>query len=168
MRVCILAFITCFAASAASAEVIDRVLAVVNGDVITLSDVTAARDLGVVNVPGTADDPVRATLDALIDRALELDEVDRYGPPEPAADAIDQGVAAVRSRFSSQAAFDAALSRSGINLQHVRAIIRENLRIQAYLDQRFSAADERRRQLVNEWLVGLRRRAELYDLYTTR
>ena len=40
--------------------------------------------------------------------------------------------------------------------------------IQAYLDQRFVAADDRRKQLVNEWLAGLRRRAELNDLYMTR
>ncbi|PYR47280.1 MAG: hypothetical protein DMF89_19360 [Acidobacteria bacterium] len=45
------------------AETIDRVLAVVAGQIITLSDVTAARDLG-LQTPGSATDPVRAVAGA--------------------------------------------------------------------------------------------------------
>src|SRR2546423_15571300 len=97
----IAALVIVVAVASVRAEVIDRVLAVVNGDVITLSDVTAARDLGLVATPSTVDDPVRFVLDALIDRALELDEVDRYGPPEPGTDAVDRQIAAVRARFPS-------------------------------------------------------------------
>ena len=44
-----------------AAETIDRVLAVVAGQVILLSDVTAARDLGLQSADGAAD-PVRAVL----------------------------------------------------------------------------------------------------------
>ena len=150
----------------AHAEIIDRVLAVVNGDLITLSDVTAARDLGLV-APGNAADPVRAVLSQLIDRALELDEVDRYAPPEPSAETVDVEAQAVRARFPSQAAFEAALARSGLDTAHLREILRENLRVRAYLDQRFVAADHRRQQLVDDWLAGLRRRAEIVDLYST-
>ena len=47
---------------AAAAETIDRVLAVVAGQLITLSDVTAARDLGLQTAEGAAD-PVRADPD---------------------------------------------------------------------------------------------------------
>ena len=43
--------------------------------------------------------------------------------------------------------------------------MRENLRIRAYLDQRFSASDERRQQVVDDWIAGLRRRADIIDLY---
>lgn len=155
--------------SEARAEVLDRVLAVVNGDLITLSDVTAARDLGLVaeGNAGNAGDQVQVVLSALIDRALELDEVDRYAPPEPATEAVDRELAAVRARFPSQAAFDGALARSGIDLQHLRGTLRENLRIKAYLDQRFVAAEDRRPQLIDDWLASLRRRAELNDLYST-
>src|SRR6267378_3725452 len=84
----------------ARAETIDRVLAVVAGQLITLSDVTAARDLGLQSVDGAAD-PVRAILSKLIDRELILAEVDRYAPPEPTADAIDREVERIRARFSS-------------------------------------------------------------------
>ena len=70
------------------AETIDRVLAVVAGQLITLTDVTAAIDLGLQSADGAAD-PVRAVLSRLIDRELVLAEVDRYAPPEPTAGAVD-------------------------------------------------------------------------------
>lgn len=146
------------------AEVIDRVLAVVGGDLITLSDVTAARDLGLVSAGGAAD-PVRAILSTLIDRELALVEVDRYGPPEPNPEAIDAGVAAVRARFPSGAAYEDALRRSGIDEAHLRETVRQDLRIRAYEDQRFANAGERRQELVDEWIATLRRRASIVDLY---
>jgi hypothetical protein len=146
------------------AEVVDRVLAVVAGDLITLTDVKAASELGFVT-PAAGVDPIRAVLNVLIDRELELAEVERYAPPEPTAEEVDREVERVRARFSSPQAFDAALARNGIDLQHVRETVREDLRIRAYLDQRFSASD-RRQQVVNDWVAGLRRRADIIDLYT--
>ena len=66
--------------SARADEVIDRVLAVVAGDLIMQSDLRAARDLGLATA-GDGVDPDRAILSQLIDRALILDEVERYAPP---------------------------------------------------------------------------------------
>ena len=146
------------------AEVIDRVLAVVSGSLITLSDVNAAYDLGLVT-PRDAGDRVRDVLSQLIDRELQLVEVDRYAPPEPSAADVDRDVQTVRSRFPSPGTFEAVLARSGIDLAHLRETIRENLRIRAYLDQRFSASDARRQQVVDDWIGGLRRRADIIDLY---
>ena len=145
------------------AETIDRVLAVVAGQLITLSDVTAAADLGLQTADGAAD-PVRAVLAKLIDRELVLAEVERYAPPEPTAEAVDREVARVRQRFASPAAFDAALARSGIDEKHLRETLRQDLRLRAYLDQRFSTAD-RRVALIDEWMAGLRRRGGVIDLY---
>jgi hypothetical protein len=149
-------------------EVIDRVMAVVAGDIILLSDVRAARELGLVD-PGGEPDPDGEVLKRLIDRALMLAEVDRYAPPAPGADALDAALSAVQSRFSSADAFAAALARVGMEDLHLREILRENLRIQGYLNQRFTAdSDARQRELIDEWLAGLRRRAEIVDLYATR
>ncbi len=97
--------------SARADEVIDRVLAVVAGDLIMQSDVRAARELGLVNA-GDAADPDRAVLSQLIDRALILDEVERYAPPEPAPDAIDRAFRAVRARFASDDGFFQCASRA--------------------------------------------------------
>src|SRR5258706_9514606 len=132
-----LALIGALLTSAARAETIDRVLAVVSGQLITLSDVTAARDLGLQSADG-APDPIRAVLVKLIDRELVLAEVDRYAPPEPQTDAVDREVQRVRERFPSQAALDATLARSGIDQQQLRETLRNNLPIRTYLAQRFA------------------------------
>jgi hypothetical protein len=154
-------------AAAAADEVIDRVLAVVNGEVITLSDVRAARELGRVQ-PGDAPDPVRVVLSQLIDRVLVLTEVDRFAPPEPTAVSIESAFESVVARFESPAAFAATLARLGIDGAFVRDLLREDLRIRAYLDQRFTAASTaEQRTMVDEWVNGLRRRADVIDLYAS-
>jgi SurA-like protein len=146
------------------AETIDRVLAVVAGQLITLTDVTAATDLG-LQTPDGAADPVRAVLNKLIDRELVLAEVDRYAPAEPTTEAVSAEIARVRQRFASAADFDAALARSGIDEAHLRETLRQDLRMRAYLDQRFSANANRRPDAVDEWMASLRRRGGVVDLY---
>jgi hypothetical protein len=158
--------VTMLAAGVVRAETIDRVLAVAAGQLIMLSDVTAARDLGLEAVDGGAE-PVRAVLTKLIDRELMLAEVDRYGPPEPTTEAVDREVERVRARFPSPDAFNAALARSGIDEQHLRETLRQNLRMAAYLDQRFASAADRRQVLIDEWTAGLRRRGDVIDLFLT-
>ena len=192
--------------AAIASEVIDRILAVVAGNLIMLSDVTAAREFGLVE-QAPAPDPVRETLSRLIDRAIILAEVERYAPPEPDADAVDHELQAVRSAFASPQAFDQTLARTGVNEKHLRETLRQNLRIRAYLDQRFTVASpsdeevgryyrehqqefsrngaivpfdqarqnvvqairtERRRMLVDDWVAGLRRRAEIVDMYGSK
>lgn len=151
--------------AAAADEVIDRVLAVVSGDVITLSDVRAALTLGRVQV-GDAPDPLRVVLSQLIDRALLLAEVNRFAPPEPSALTIDAALESVVARFPSPDTFDATLERLGVDRAFVRDLLREDLLIRAYLDQRFTAQTvTEQRALVDAWLEGLRRRADIVDQY---
>lgn len=152
----------------ASAETIDRVLAVVAGQLITLSDLNAMRDLGIVTPTPSSPDPTGDVLSRLIDRELMLAEVERYEPPEPAPADIDREVAAVRARFPSEKAFNDVLARSGFSATQVREVVRQNLRLKAYLDQRFAVAsgDEQRRQtMIDDWLSGLRRRNPVINLY---
>jgi hypothetical protein len=148
-----------------SAEVIDRVMAVAAGHVILLSDVQAAERFGFVDLQG-ADDRTRVVLTRLIDRALVLDEVNRYAPPEPDVADVDEGVRMVRERFANADAFAAAMVRVGLDEAQIREVVRQNLRIRAYVDQRFGAdTPERAQAAVAEWVAGLRRRAEIVDLY---
>ena len=153
---------------AVRAETIDRVLAVVAGQLITLSDVQRRRSICDCSEPMAPRDPVRVVLTKLIDRELILAEVDRYAPPEPTAEAVDREVQRVRARFESQEALDAALARSGIDEKHLRETLRQDLRMRAYLDQRFTSAADRREAVIDDWLAGLRRRAEIVDLYLSR
>ena len=85
----------------ARAEIIDRILAVVDGALITQSDATGAIRLGLVRGPS---DPVDAVVDRLIERRLMLREVDRYAPPDPAQADVDRSVAEIRARAGSAGA----------------------------------------------------------------
>jgi hypothetical protein len=113
---------------------LDRVVARVNGYAITLSDMTAALGLGVIDVP---EGPTRETVAVgrLIDRQLVLAEVARFAPPEPDAAAIDREVAAMKARAGAR--LPALMEQTGLDEPRIRDLARETLRIQAYLNQRF-------------------------------
>ena len=122
------------------AQLIDRVLAVVVGEPVTLSDVTTAMRLGLVPAAPGDGDGVQSTLNALVERQLQLIEVNRYVPAEPTDAEIDARIAQVRSRFDSAAAFDAALKETSVAPAQLRARVRDDLRIESYLRQRFAAS----------------------------
>jgi hypothetical protein len=120
-------------------QMLDRVLAVIEGSPITLSDVNAAVRMGLVPTPTSKTDPDREALESVIDRRLQLIEVNRYLPPEPAATAIDARLAETRQRFQTAEGFEAALKESGLTPTDLRAAVRDSLRIASYLEQRFGA-----------------------------
>ena len=124
----------------AAAEIIDRMLAVVGGEIILLSDANAAVKFRLIEVQSIADEEgLRAALSALVDRQLQLFEVNRYLPPEPPAAAVDARVEAARTRLGD-AGFRAALAETGMTEAQVRSRVRDNLRIESYRAQRFGAA----------------------------
>jgi hypothetical protein len=120
----------------AHAEIIDRILAVVENSIVTQSDLVAASRLGLEKAPQDAD-PVAAILDKLIERRLMLIEVDRYAPPEPSPANIDLRLEQVRLSFPSAAAFQAVLKETGLDEAQLRRRLRDDLRIDAYQQQRF-------------------------------
>jgi peptidyl-prolyl cis-trans isomerase SurA len=193
-----------WSAVSAPAEVIDRILAVVEGQLVTLSDVRAVTRLGLESAsPNT--DAVQDVLEKLIDRQLMLIEVDRYAPPEPSTSEVDAQFQIVQKRYADALGLEIALGQVGWARDDVRRYVRDELRIERYLQQRFTAtiqptddevaayyrlhADEftrggsiapyaavredvrtrliaeRRSILVREWLTGLRRRANIQQLY---
>jgi hypothetical protein len=181
-------------AGRAAGEIIDRLLAVVDGTPITQSDVSGAIRLGLVAAP-VVPDAVPPVLERLIERRMMLVEVDRYAPPDPAGADVDRALEAVRARVGP-AALDAILAQTGSSLDQLRRFLRDDLRIQGYLQQRFGAMQptesdvaqyyhdhaaefggrslqqvqdavaaaltkEHRDGLIRDWVVGLRRRANV-------
>lgn len=120
----------------ARAEIIDRVLATVGGSLILQSDVVAAARLGFVEPPRGVD-VLQWTLDRLIERRLMLMEVDRYAPPEPDRAVVDERMAALDARIGSGDRLDAILRETGLSVEQLRLHIRDDLRIESYIQQRF-------------------------------
>lgn len=125
------------AVPATAAEILDRIVAVVNGSVLTLSDVEAARRFGLIDA---AEGDFRSAVERTIDRRLALIEAERYAPPEPSAARLDEAVAAARARFASDAAFEAALKETGLTIDQLRRHLRDDLRLRTYEQQRFGLA----------------------------
>jgi hypothetical protein len=122
-------------------DLLDRVLATVEGRVITLSDVRTAQRFGFVTTAASAD-PTSATLDRLIDRLVILAEVERYAPPEPEPDAVRRAVAEIHARVGSEEAVAAALRVAGLDEAALVQWARNDLRIAQYLQERFAGAAE--------------------------
>ena len=117
-------------------QLLDRIVARVNNEVITLTDVKAAVALGVVEVP--ADGGEIEAIERLVDRTLVLGEVARFAPPQPSAADVARETAALTARAGSRLV--AVMESTGIDKARIGDIARDNLRIQLYLDQRFGTA----------------------------
>lgn len=121
------------------AEILDRILATVGGTLILQSDAVAAVRLGFLQVPSGQADPLQWALDRLIERRLMLLEVDRYGPPEPDRVEIDAQMAEIDKRFASGQQLDTILREAGLSVGQLRLHVRDELRLDAYLKQRFAS-----------------------------
>ena len=127
-----------WASAPGRAEVIDRIMAVVDTQIITLSDTRAAVRFALVPAD-VSTDPLAATLQRLIDRRLMIAEVDRYAPPEPPPAQIDAAVAAIERRFQDALAMEIVLNQTAMSREELRRFVRDTLRIDAYLQQRFAS-----------------------------
>lgn len=125
-------------------NVLDRILAIVNGEVVTLSDVRAARQLTLIAGADRLTD--EQLLDALIERRLTINEVARYTPAEPAATAVAARRAEWEASLARGVTPAAALATVGMREAALMDWFRADLRLAAYLDQRFTAAAQPTRQ----------------------
>ena len=178
-------------------ELLDRTLALVGGQPITLSDARAAIALGLIDNPK---DSLTDMTTRLVDRALVLREVQRYAPPAPEESRVESRLAAIRQRLGGS--FNPTMEAHGFTETRLRGWIGDDLRTQAYLAQRFASAslpsdsevaavynrqraefdksgltfeqaapivrerliEERRRELVVDWVADLRRRTDVVIL----
>jgi hypothetical protein len=140
--------------AAQTADLVDRTLAIVAGRTITLSDARTALALRLVE--GT--DVDTAVVQRLVDRELMLREADRYDPAEPSVDLIEARLDAARKAAGGDEGLARVLRAGGFAERRLRAWVRDDLRIDAYLRQRF-AMDERRQDLIADWVSDLRRRS---------
>ena len=116
-------------------EVIDRIAARVENDIILLSDV---RHLGRYQhlVDGKSEDEPQL-LDRLIDQWVVQNEADTSRFPRPTEAEIEQGVTALKKSFASPQEYEERKKQSGLNDIEVRDKIATQLYLTNYLDSRF-------------------------------
>ncbi len=127
-----------------SAVVLDKILAIVNGEVVTMSDVRAARELKLVAGPEALTED--GVLDALIERRLTIAEVGRYTSAEPAAADVERRRKTWEASLPRGTDTATVLRAVGMRDAALAAWFKDDLRLAAYLEQRFTAAAQPTRQ----------------------
>ena len=133
-------------------QLLDRIVARIGADVITMTDVQAAMAFDVV-----AGEDFDLAAEQMIQRHLLLTEVQRFAPPDPLPEEIDAEVTAMRTRAGDDLA--QVMQSTGVTDERIREIARDTLRIQGYINQRFGPAAQRRPNEVEQWIRDLRARA---------
>jgi hypothetical protein len=114
---------------------VDRLVAIVGEQALTWRDVEAARLLGSVQASGTP----AGDVDRLVTRELMHIEVERLAVAAPIEAAVDERLERARQRAGGDAAFALALEALGLTAEQAREWVADDLRIEVYVDQRFTA-----------------------------
>jgi parvulin-like peptidyl-prolyl isomerase len=125
-------------AQGAAQEVVDRIVARVENDVILLSDVRALSRYQQFLDGKSESDP--QILDRLIDQWIVRTEADVSRSPQPSEADIDQSLDRIRSSFASEQEYEARRKQAGLTEQNVRAMVSSQLYLSNYLDSRFRPA----------------------------
>ncbi len=134
-----LLFLLAFLACPASAVTVDRIAATVDRQVLTVSEITQM--VGIRFFPRTAqseEDHRRNVLDALIAQALRYRDVERFGAQDIPRDSIEARLTEIQRRFASEAEFTAAVAQAELTLDEVRALVKRQLQVEAYIQERFA------------------------------
>ena len=118
-----------------SQEVIDRVAARVENDIILVSDV---RTLGRYQVflDGKPESDTQI-LDRLIDQWIVRNEANAARYPQPSDEEVQRSLARLKRSFSSPEEFEERRGQSGLSSEQLLAMVKAQLYLSNYLDTRF-------------------------------
>jgi len=116
-------------------EVIDRIVARVENDVILLSDVRLlARYQLLVDGKSESDSEI---LDRLIDQWIVRTEATVARTPQPSEADIDRGLQRLQRSFASNEDYEARRKLAGLSQADVGRLIADQIYLNSYLDTRF-------------------------------
>jgi hypothetical protein len=123
----------------AAGATIDRIAAVVDRQVVTVSEVNQMVELHFFPRTAKTDDEYRHdVLESLIAQALRYRDVERFGANEIPKDSIEARLREIAARFASPADFAAAMQRAELTEEEVRALVKRQLQVEAYIQERFA------------------------------
>src|SRR5579859_2284920 len=122
------------------AAVVDLISALVDRQVLTVSEVTQMADIRFfARRAGQSDDDYRhAILEDLIAQALRYRDVERFGAADVSKDAIEARLLEIQKRFASPDEFNAAVRNAQLTMDEVRALIKRELQVENYIQERFA------------------------------
>lgn len=124
----------------ASAVTVDRVAVVIDRQVITVSEVSQMVEMRLFPRPAkqNEDDYRHSVLESLIAQALRYRDAERFGAQDIPKDSIEARLLEIQKRFESEAAFTAALQRAELTMDEFRALVKRQLQVEAYIQERFA------------------------------
>ena len=122
------------------AATIDRIAALVDRQVLAVSEITQMEDIRFFPRPTgqSEDDYRRAILDDLIAQALRYRDVERFGAADVSKDAIEARLVEIQKRSASVVEFNSAVQKAELTLDEVRALIKRELQVENYIQERFA------------------------------
>jgi hypothetical protein len=118
-----------------SQELVDRIVARIENDVILLSDIRQLASYQLL-VDGKAE-PDSENLDRLIDQWIVRNEASVAHTPQPTNAEIDRAIKRLVQSFSSPQDYQARRKLAGLSEEEVRRITADQLFLNNYLDSRF-------------------------------
>lgn len=119
----------------ARAELVDRIVAIIDRDVVTLSEAQQARAVAASRTG--RDVELVDAVERLIESRLVEREVERFTSEPVPRELVDQTFAEVRSGFATEEDFQAMLSSTGLSEEELRSQLRRQLEVNRYLERRF-------------------------------
>ena len=119
---------------------IDRIAALVDRQVLTVSEITQMEQIRLFSraAKQSDDDYRREILDDLVAQALRYRDVERFGATDVSKDAIEARLVQIQKRFTSIDDFNAALQQAELTLDELRALIKRELQVENYIQERFA------------------------------
>jgi peptidyl-prolyl cis-trans isomerase SurA len=124
-------------ANAARAELVDRIVAIIDRDVVTLSEAEQARAIAASRTDGKVE--LVDAVERLIESRLVEREVERFSSEPVPRELVDQAFGEVRARFETEADFHAMLAANGLSEEELRSQLQRQLEVSRYLERRFRA-----------------------------
>ena len=138
-----------FLSLASRAEVVDRIVAIVEDEIITMGELKKfiAANIGAAEwISKEKMDIVQArALDRLIEQKLLRNEVKKRGIEVP-QEKVEQGFATIRRRFASEEEFQLALQAQGLTEEDFRKKIAEEIAIAALIEREVSSRIQIKRE----------------------
>ena len=138
-----------FGQGPAAQQIVDRVVARVENDVILWSDVRAlSRYQQLLDGKSEPDGQI---LDRLIDQWIVRTEADVAHSPQPSDAEIDKALSRLRRSFGSEQEFETRKQQAGLSDQEIRSMTSARLYLSNYLDSRFRPAVQIEPKAVEEF-----------------
>lgn len=139
------------------AKIIERVAAVVNNRIITLSALNTAIEMNKLKGGwGLLDEKtmLEKALWGLIDRSLLISEAERFGMMKASDAEIVEAVNKIKNLYPAEPEFEEALSAMGIDMDDLQLYLREEIITNKFIDQRIrffvKVSDEDIKRFYNE------------------